>query len=268
MLGTPADQAVPVRLKPRLTVAAADRRGPTPAPPAAHRATPGAGAAGRARTRLPAVPGPRRGRCSLAVIVVPLGDERLHQLHPVDRASARDLDRPRQLPAAVARLGVLGLVPAQRRADRRDGGRPDACSAWCWPPCCSTTSASSSARGPPACCARASTCRRCCRSRSPASSGAGSCTRSTARSTRRCATSGSAPSRTTGSATRTPRCYASWRVMVWIQLGYPLVIFMAGAAAHRPGAVRGRRDGRGVLVAAASGTSPSRRSGRSSTSCC
>ena len=57
-------------------------------------------------------------------------------------------------------------------------------------------------------------------------------------------------SRTTGSATRTPRCSASWRCMVWVQIGYPVVIFMAGAAAGRPGAVRGGRDRRRRLVAA------------------
>ena len=31
----------------------------------------------------------------------------------------------------------------------------------------------------------------------------------------------------TGWATRTPRCSASWRVMIWVQIGYPVVIFMA-----------------------------------------
>ena len=34
--------------------------------------------------------------------------------------------------------------------------------------------------------------------------------------------------RRTGSATRTSRCYSVMGVMVWVQIGFPLVVFMAG----------------------------------------
>ena len=56
-------------------------------------------------------------------------------------------------------------------------------------------------------------------------------------------------------------------VMVWVQIGFPVVDLHGGAAAGRPGALRGGRDRRRRLVAAVPARSRCRRSGRRSSSC-
>jgi raffinose/stachyose/melibiose transport system permease protein len=56
-------------------------------------------------------------------------------------------------------------------------------------------------------------------------------------------------------------------IMIWVQLGYPIVIFMAAPAACRPRALRGRRARRRELVPAFPGDHRSASSGPRSSSC-
>ena len=81
----------------------------------------------------------------LAVIVVPFLMNTGVSFTDWQGVGEPGVDRARQLPRADGRLGVLGVLPAQPLHGRRDGGRTDRCSDSSSPPRCSTTSASTSA---------------------------------------------------------------------------------------------------------------------------
>ena len=66
------------------------------------------------------------------------------------------------------------------------------------------------------------------------------------------------PSRRTGSAMRPSHCLAVSLVIVWIQLGYCLVVFMAGLVARRSLALRGGRSSTAPAGGSAVLRSPSR----------
>ena len=164
----------------------------------------------------------------IAVIVVPLVVQHLpvaHRLvghrHPASSSGSTTT------PQLFADERLLDLVPQLARDDRRDGRRADAASAWCSPRCSSTHRQAVRRPRRAASCGRRTTCRRSCPSPSPASCW-GWILRPRRRAQRRCSRrSASARSPRTGSATPTPRCPRVMVVMVWVQIGYPVVIFMA-----------------------------------------
>ena len=117
------------------------------------------------------------------------------------------------------------------------------------------------------CCAPASTCRRCCRSRWPASSGLDP--RPRERRAQRAAESGRARARCSEDWLGDPKLalYSVMGVMVWVQIGFPLVVFMAGLQRVDP-ALYEAAEIDGACGGGGSGTSRFRRSARRSTSCC
>ena len=175
------------------------------------------------------------------------GHERLHQLHQLDRGRAAAVGRAwpttgscchdsefwASIWHSLALVAAMAVDPGGRRADR--GRRPVRRHRQAVRPA-----------GGRACCGPASTCRRCCRSSWPRSSGAGSWTRRTARSTRCCATPGWASLAHDLLGDPQTALLTVMAVLVWFQLGYPVVIFMAALQRADPAARRGGRDRRRV----------------------